>query len=334
MAAHGGIDKGEVVVTVVFSGVPGGPTGFTATADVVAVSVSFVGGRVEERAYRDGVFLHPYLQSTQGGGVFSLVRSGGWPTGWREVFVDEAIEVPTTGSEWGAIYTLDLTAQSTFTLANGANTIDGLTWYSKGSSGFVDAVVNNVLNGSGLECGSAAFSASGNYAYRMPWFPFAQIADYNPDAPVAVAFRFSGSGLSSSNYLIAGLASMADDGTQWLSGERATQAYVKYEGAADALIHSVGTGSLNPVSGLSPSSATYGDHAFVESRLAANVFTSGHAGYSGSLPVDIFALADGLNPVVEATARSNLGFFFTRNRSTAFTAYLTHLQVMQPRAAA
>lgn len=52
---------------------------FTALGEVLAISVSFTGGVVEERAYREGVFVPPYLASTQAGGTFSLKRAGGWP---------------------------------------------------------------------------------------------------------------------------------------------------------------------------------------------------------------------------------------------------------------
>jgi hypothetical protein len=64
------------------------PLPFTSTGAVVAISVSFGSGqRVEERAYRDGAFLYPYLRSTQSSGAFVLIRDGGWPAE-PDVFFD------------------------------------------------------------------------------------------------------------------------------------------------------------------------------------------------------------------------------------------------------
>ena len=61
---------------------------FVTSTDPVAISVSFGPGRPEERAYRDGAWLYPYLASTRVGDLFALRRTGGWPTDFR-VFVDE-----------------------------------------------------------------------------------------------------------------------------------------------------------------------------------------------------------------------------------------------------
>lgn len=78
---------------------PGGALGrtdaidFSTDRDVVALSVRFGSQMIEERAYRDGVFLYPYLSSTKVGGTFSLIRTDGWlasPT----VYIDEAVTIP------------------------------------------------------------------------------------------------------------------------------------------------------------------------------------------------------------------------------------------------
>lgn len=67
------------------------PLDFTVTEPVVAISVSFGSTRTEERAWRDGVFLWPYLRSSRNGNTFSLVRDDGTP-GWPgnpQPFIDE-----------------------------------------------------------------------------------------------------------------------------------------------------------------------------------------------------------------------------------------------------
>jgi hypothetical protein len=58
------------------------PTPFTATLPVIAISVSVPISQslsLEERAWRDGAFLYPYLRSTKNGNTYTLVRDGGWP---------------------------------------------------------------------------------------------------------------------------------------------------------------------------------------------------------------------------------------------------------------
>ncbi len=56
---------------------------------VVAISVGFGASRVEERVWRDGAFLYPYLASTRSLGVFAVRREGGWPLN-PTLYVDEA----------------------------------------------------------------------------------------------------------------------------------------------------------------------------------------------------------------------------------------------------
>lgn len=46
-------------------------------AQVPAISVSVV-GRAEERAYREGQFVYPYLESVRTVNQFELRRTGGW----------------------------------------------------------------------------------------------------------------------------------------------------------------------------------------------------------------------------------------------------------------
>lgn len=63
------------------------PVRFRASGHVPAISVG-VSGRVEERAYRAGAFLYPYLDSVRVIDQFLLLRTGGW-LGDFVVYVDE-----------------------------------------------------------------------------------------------------------------------------------------------------------------------------------------------------------------------------------------------------
>jgi hypothetical protein len=311
------------------------PIDFTTDEDVVAVSVSFGSGIIEERAYRDGVFLHPYLGSTQNGHTFSLVRTGGWPERPVQVFVDELEALPTEGAEWDTIYSVDLTAEATADLsATGVHTVAGLNWYSKGASAFGGGNLNRLVNGSGLEAAASAFQTTTTLNYQCLWFPFTQIADFNPNSPTAVVWRWAGSGLDTNNYVVAGLASMVDDGTNWQTAERASQALVEYRAASSGGAGTLRYGNSSGAMTLSPASTTLGNHSFGVARLTSRVHTSLHQAYAGTLPEDVNAITSGLSPVVHTGTLSNPGFVFTRNETVAYNVYLTHLAIMQPRISA
>jgi hypothetical protein len=66
---------------------------FTASAEVVAISVGYGAVRDEERVYRDGAFLRSYTRSTKVGNTYSVVRDGGWPAN-PQLYVDELPAVP------------------------------------------------------------------------------------------------------------------------------------------------------------------------------------------------------------------------------------------------
>jgi hypothetical protein len=64
------------------------PLNFTATLPITAISIGYGASRVEERVYRDGAFLYPYLQSSKNGNAWEIIRAGGWSRPF-EIFIDE-----------------------------------------------------------------------------------------------------------------------------------------------------------------------------------------------------------------------------------------------------
>lgn len=163
------------------------PIPFQAERDVTAVSVSFGNRRAEERAYRDGAFVWPYLRSTRAGNLFTLVRDdgdAGWPADPKP-FVDEEPPpplLPTGGQSYGAIYELDFTAQPTqnLNIAPGSAVIDGLTWWAKNALG---QATMSIVNGSGLEWWSHDPSPP---VARLLGLPLANVPNFNPSAPVQI----------------------------------------------------------------------------------------------------------------------------------------------------
>jgi hypothetical protein len=308
------------------------PIDFTTDADVVAISVRFTSALVEERAYRDGAFLYPYLGSTQVGHTFSLVRSGGWPARPFEVFVDEQVSAPTDGAEWGAIYTVNLTTQGSLNMtAINAHTIDGYSWYSKGSTPFGGGTQNELFGGLGLRAASGLWGQSGNYSSQSLWFPFGQLPDFNINSPYAAAMRFSGTGLDGSHFVIAGLADLPNTGGAVGTTDRSGQSLIRYEGSPISFTHTAGVSTANPTSITSDS--TYGNHLFYAARLHSRVACSAHEIWAGAIDIDAHNLSNGLNAVILSTTLANPGFWFSTN-NTGVNVYLTHFAVLQPKVAA
>jgi hypothetical protein len=230
---------------------------------------------------------------------------------------------------WGAVYQMDLRTLPTQDLATpGEHVVDGYRWYTKGSVVFNGGPGNAIVNGQGLHvAGTAYFSVGANH--QRIWFPFSQLEGFDPATPVAIAFRYAGSGLSSTNYMVMALASaLSNDASAWSLPEQQAEVAQRYEGAANAFLH-IASGTYVPVA----SDADYAAHVFFECRLARRVYMSGHALWSGALPTDAYSLADGVNVVTQTLDHTNPGLVFTRNQSSPFTCYLTHIAVLQPKVA-
>lgn len=144
---------------------------FTLTADPIAISVQH--GATEERAYRDGAFVAPYLESSKVGLTFALRRTGGWayaPT----VYVDEATPYR------DVLYEVNFTTLPNQALVSGANTIDGKSWWLKGPLG---GDVFDVLGGlrlRSMENTGIINYSTGAMTRGVLYMPYSQLEGYDP----------------------------------------------------------------------------------------------------------------------------------------------------------
>ena len=166
------------------------PVPFQTERDVSAVSVSFGSRRAEERAFRDGSFVWPYLRSTREGNLFTLVRDDGTP-GWPadpKPFVDEVPPpTPAPTTFWDVLLDVDLSAWATQSIpgaAGGAGssgvvypTLGGLQWVVKWySSG---AMAGSVVSGLGVNLTATGFNDISAYGGAYFMLPETQIPGYD-----------------------------------------------------------------------------------------------------------------------------------------------------------
>ncbi len=300
------------------------PVDFSATGDVVAISVGYGPGRSEERVYRDGGFLAPFTESTKVGTTYTIRRAGGWPSA-PTVYIDEA---PEQGAvSWGTVYQVDLTAQPTQSMTTPGNyTIDGHTWWVKGQGTSNRARLDNGL-GLGLEwlSGATAFARSGDLTYHVLWFPFAQLAGFEPTVPVSVSYRIAGGPYSAAeSYALGGLASLTNSGAYVTSSERGFQLLW-------------GTGGHYATSSAGPSQQTIsavgsqpGDHLWGVMRAAVRTGLTYHAAWTVGLAADPFTMTDAVTSLTTDSTPTNLGFLMVTNAQSTFLPYLTHLRIVQP----
>jgi hypothetical protein len=178
------------------------PLAFTVTAEPVAISVGFAGD-VEERVYRDGVFLAPYLASTRAVNTFSLRRSGGWPSP-PTVYVDEAVPALTTF--WTKLLDVDFTVQPSQAIhASGVGARDSSIVIA-GKTFTVRSVSNNgaypvtagVVTGAGLilQCDNSPWSGANIDASCVHIDYATQVPGWNAGKQTALLARFSATPLS------------------------------------------------------------------------------------------------------------------------------------------
>jgi hypothetical protein len=344
-------------MTVAFIDTPGSilpsvsePIDFTVTKTPVAISVSFGSGLTEERVYRDGAFLYPYLGSTQSGGgtTFSLVRTGGWPRN-IQVYVDEQTVIPTAGQAFGAVYSVDLTAQPSQDMsAAGSYTIDGKTWWAKGA--LPAGCTNALVNGQGLRLAiddthylTASWRSGLSYTGRTPCMSLAQLADFNPAAPYALEWRFTSPYAPSNNNdqcHAAGVMSAV------LSSANITN--TEKDSSMTLLFWSRVAGSMYllspPSAGAVTLTTTYGstnmgDSALGLYRINATRYVPMYSQWTGALgtPDDTQAMADANVPIRSIASLSSApAFVFALQKpfigtGSAVDVYLTHLRVLQPK---
>lgn len=342
-------------MTVTFVDSPGStlpssaePLDFTTTLDVIAISVSFGSGvRVEERAYRDGVFLYPYLRSTQSGHTFSLVRDGGWPAS-PQVFVDEN-NVPASGQVMGAIYEVDLTAQASQSMATATSyTIDGLTWWAKGACGGSQAC--ELVNGSGLR----RYAADGAYPASYPnWrgnsnpaspdntrallLPLSQIPGFNPLAPLAIEWHLASPNAYSNDSGVCaygGVIDAAASAAAITSGEKATAMTVAYYGGGGFFTIDNNANNIT----LTGTGTSYAGHAVGVYRTMLSRWYPLFGAYGSSLgvPDDYdYAGTGTASSSFRSRCSNSPSFCFVAEKGANFTpaldVYLTRLKVLQPK---
>lgn len=181
------------------------PLVYTASGELLAISIGLGADRVEERVYRDGMFLPGYRRSSRDGNVFTIVRDDGWPA-HPSAYVDPIPLPPTGAQSYGTIYTLDFAAQPSQSLnaAPGAVVIDGLTWWMKNSIGDCNI---QLQNGSGL---SWVNDYGGAPSTRAMCLPLANVPGFNPLSPLQVWFNMQ-LVPGSSNATVCGLGDVPSD---------------------------------------------------------------------------------------------------------------------------
>jgi hypothetical protein len=328
------------------------PLDFSCTTTPIAISIGFGSVRPEERVYRDGAFLPGYRRSTASAGVFSIVRDQEWPAN-PQLYVDEPTLPPVGGQTMGAIYEVDLTAQPSQPLmAAGSYVIDGKTWWAKGGLGSQGARTE-VINGSGLRLyWPQGVNFPGDYSSwrsgypsitpikRTLLMPLSQIAGYNPQAALAILWRFSSNrSLSASidgagNY--GGVMDAALNSADILRAEHQTQMSVSRVQQTGSWWTSNENGDTRNPGGAG--TAVQADHVQGVYRFLADRWYPLLGPWTGSLTVPD-------NYVSEITLTGDMvmrnrcsaspcflfAFEHTNGGSGMTDTYLTHLKILQPK---
>jgi hypothetical protein len=240
------------------------------------------------------------------------------------------------GHTWGSIYDLDFQAHPQLvTFTAGLNMVGEAKVYQKGNSAFGVPTTCSVVPGEGLRLAGGAWAGSGDYPYPMVWFPFSQVAAYNPLAPVAVAWTYSPAALTTSKYVVAGLTSTADNGNVYAIADRQREVVQRYAGGGLQYEHFNGN---SDALGISPVPFAYTDpltenHAFVEARVTSDWFGCMHARYAGEMPSNLHLITDGMQIRTNPFAKTNLGFCAMTNKGSAFEIYIRKIRLLQPKAA-
>lgn len=329
----------------------------TATSTIGLVITLNYGTSLYEVVYQLGAFTPLYSAGSTvnlGTGAYSLVRAGGFPPGT----VINAIgctpcppcpPIPTAGQALASIYSVDLTAQGSQTMtAGGSYTIDGKTWWAKGTlwaSGF-----NSLVGGSGLRLFAPATIGGAQpdrpnfrtvltgITQRIVFFPLAQLPDYNPNAPTYVDWTMTGTLSNDSDRCYsAGMMTGAFSLAPITNAERATCAQVcHWSFNGTSVIYFGATGSQPPASAITNNSALSAYRTGV-SRFAKDRFYLMHKFSAVAVTPedasDLALLDSTTQPAAQTLA--NLGFYFTLHKAFSdgqvLDVYLTGLRVMQPK---
>jgi hypothetical protein len=309
----------------------------------------------EELVYTQaGGFEPQYSLSTKNDDAtsFAVKRNGGWQR-TMALYPEETpvppTPIPADGQTWGGIYDVDMTAQAAQTLTTaGSYTIDGKTWWAKGTlpSGASSAVV--ATTGLRLATGTTgnfpdwrSNNAFGNRVYAMP---LAQLDEYNPLAPLAVIARItSPNGWTANGQLNAyvGIGNVALTTAAVTAAEKAATTTVSMYNVTSMWF--VRDAQANITDNISPSGAgltnigqvVQGVVRFATSRvypLIGKYSLNPDLGDPNSLNIytafPVAGTADG------GTSNASVLFFLNQGLDGTPQDYaLTHLKIMQPKVA-
>lgn len=239
------------------------------------------------------------------------------------------------------VYTVDLTAQATQAIAGtGAVTIDGLTWYSKGSlsSGTLE---RGLLNGGGLYIGTVSgfttpvIGTAGELTFPHFFLPFTSVPDFDPNKAYLIRGRFSTNKAQNVHPLL-GVVDTTSDDVNLATTQRARDRLIGAPAAASAslaLAYKLGITGL--VTTGSQRVATLQNECVVglyhlTPRFAAvgsELLASGMpSGLTTWLPHDTASIKDYAtvtNPGVLFTTH----YIFPAAGDVPVRTYLTHLQI-------
>jgi hypothetical protein len=306
----------------------------------------------EEYAYRtdgngQGSFQAGFEDSTisEDGKVVSLKRRGGWNRIVRVYPEMEPAPPPTGGQAMGAIYEVDFTTLPTQVIgAAGSYTVDGKTWWAKGSLTYPGVVqTSGVLNGSGLYIGTNTGAdlpqGSQNIRGRMLVLPLSELDDFNPQAPLIVRAKFSLPGWGPSRGAFVGLVDTPADGNAYLIADQSKQVLCGTPDGNPAASLLTFRGTAGP-SGAAAGQASVG----VDARLVgcmrlmpkyADLCSQNWDGV-GAIPDvnDVIPQQQGLSQYATNTpANPCVAMILRNNFGAPFTAYMTHLSIHQPKVA-
>jgi hypothetical protein len=311
--------------------------GFTSDRDVTDIRVIYE----EERAYDGTDFLPPYESSEKNGNGFQLKRTGGWPKKFTVRPTEEPEPPPApTPSPWGTLYEVDYSALENASPSDGVLAIDGLLYTVKGATTGLtggQTVTPALVNGKGLrleaDSGSAGLDigSNGTLAHACWWLPFANIAGYEPDAPVLVQYQLFGE--TGNVAALAGISSTADTTDAVSAGER------QYETLSGPW-HPSGTTNTarikNGGAAAASANTNFGNYNSSNPVWQGAVLTTPwlsihqNAAYAGTIAArDAMAV---FGTVHSNPARTNPGLLFMIGHvsgSSAIAAYIAKLKIMQ-----
>lgn len=280
--------------------------------------------------------------------------AGGNYGGWYSAINELATKVESLASGGGVaksmsvLYAVDFTAQASQTMtAAGSYTIDGKTWWAKGSipNGGVCALVN----GSGLRLEQPAsigtvvdWRGSGLVTYpgRLLAMAVAQIANFNPLAPVAFEWRFASPNALSGNsneYAFGGIcdvvaSSAALTGTE--KGKSLTMGRYADSSGVIFMRSPYGPSQINFYTGAT--GTVFGTYVQGIYRVASSTYYPLFGAYTAmGVPDDYQTVDDNVTPAFRgAGISSSPSFIFglEKGASDAYDldVYLTHLSILQP----